>query len=638
MNNNKNQNNISNYSNNSNINTNSFYSTTNNYNQSNNNINNSINSKSQSTTIKVSIRLRPLLPHEDFEYWNVNTSENIITSGDNKKACYSFYEKNPQFFDKSNQLLLDNIYNPQSFKFDKIYTKEVTSEQIYIDTCQNIIKNFIEGINGTIFAYGQTTSGKTYTMLGNVNFPGILPCSLKNLFDLLEVKKNEKNNNFNFKIYCTYIEIYNEIIHDLLSDASGLKIIEDINFGLIVNDVQKVEINSFEEGVILKDKGEEKRQYRNTLYNEYSSRSHSIFQIFLETTEKYNENLNKKYSILNLVDLAGSEKINIDDPNSSETGYINKSLFALANVINKLSENKGGGYIPYRDSKLTRLLSVALGGKSLVNIICNISPSASNYFQTISTLRFASRAKCVKLKPAVNEKIFNQNKLYNISNNSINNSKFMVGNYTINYDDDDNDFKKKYFEQLVIINKLQNENENLKKCYNNIINFDEVKNLAVKIENPTLKELINKNINLVENDYLYKLEELNNNYLQKIDDIKNIISSNVKNEEDVELFSEVNLNFDNINNIQSVKLNYEQKEEELEKLMNEYKENTMIYFQNMRQNHQTDNDDININREYEERMKELEILYENKQKELENNFFLRLRQITDFNKNHRNYS
>ena len=167
-------------------------------------------------------------------------------------------------------------------------------------------------------------------MLGNINFPGILPCCLKNLFDLLEFEKNE--NNLNYYVYCSYIEIYNEIIHDLFGDATGCKIIEDNNYGLIVSEAQKICINSFEEAIQLKDVGEEKRQYKNTIINEYSSRSHTIFQLFLETSTMDEENnaVYKKYSLLNLVDLAGSERVNKDEnSNSSESGYINKSLFAL---------------------------------------------------------------------------------------------------------------------------------------------------------------------------------------------------------------------------------------------------------------------------------------------------------------------
>lgn len=150
--------------------------------------------------------------------------------------------------------------------------------------------------------------------------------------------------------------------------------------------------------------GEEHRIYKETSIHEHSSRSHTIFRLYIESCPK-NKNGPKKYSTLNLVDLAGSERLNEFDCKTDtlgETGYINKSLFILSNVINKLAEGKSG-HIPYRDSKLTRILQMALGGNSLTAIICTISPALVNYYQTISTLRFATRAKTVKNKPTINE-------------------------------------------------------------------------------------------------------------------------------------------------------------------------------------------------------------------------------------------
>ena len=465
----------------------SFNSTTNNYSYYNNN---------KTTTIKVAIRLRPLLPHEDFEYWIIDPINNLIASSFDNNINYN-NKKDINNLNSINQLLLDNIYVPQRFKFDKIFTKEVTSEKIYLDICQDIIKGFLKGINGTIFTYGQTTSGKTYTMLGNINYPGVLPCSLKNLFDLLEFQKKEQN--FNYNLYCSYIEIYNEIIHDLIGDATGCKIIEDNNYGLIVSEAQKICINSFEEGIQLKDIGEEKRQYKNTIINEYSSRSHTIFQLFLETSTMDEENnaVYNKYSLLNLVDLAGSERVNKDENsnvvNNNETGYINKSLFALSNVIKKLSENKNI-HIPYRDSKLTRLLSVALRGGSLVTIICNISPSASNYFQTVSTLRFASRAKNIKIKPEINERIIKKykqkkqilddykNNLIGYGYNNVDNNLYNIldeneneNNMENSNNSKTNDYQIKYYELLLKNKKLKAENDKLKISIKNLIELNKKK-------------------------------------------------------------------------------------------------------------------------------------------------------------------
>ena len=665
----------------------SFYSTTNNisYNYTNN----------KTTTIKVAIRLRPLLPHEDFEYWIIDPINNLITSSfDNNYNNNSKIDKNN--LNTINQLLLDNIYIPQSFKFDKIFTKEVTSEKIYLDICQDIIKGFIKGINGTIFTYGQTTSGKTYTMLGNINFPGILPCSLKNLFDLLEFQKKE--NNINYYLYCSYIEIYNEIIHDLFGDATGCKIIEDNNYGLIVSEAQKICINSFEEAIQLKDVGEEKRQYKNTIINEYSSRSHTIFQLFLETSTMDEENnaVYKKFSLLNLVDLAGSERVNKDENNNSnESGYINKSLFALSNVIKKLSENKNT-HIPYRDSKLTRLLSVALGGGSLVTIICNISPSASNYFQTVSTLRFASRAKKIKIKPEINEKIIKKfrqkkqilennkniyneyknnlieygynnnfnNNIYNILEENENDNNIENSNYSKT-----NDYQLKYYELLLKAKKLKSENDKLKLSIENLIELnknktknnnteesfidkciDKIKSLILQTNNnKEISQYINNNLIELKINYINQLKSLQNIYLSKINELQNAFMANIPNninnnnnlnnnseinnkEQNIELFSEVDLSFDEANDIKDVKLLYEKKENQLEELMKKYKENTDLYFDNILKNNIDKNNIKVIYDEHKEKISELEKLYQNAQNNLEKKFFEKLKKITNFNK------
>ena len=638
---------------------------------------NNINTKT--STIKVAIRLRPLLPHEDFEYWTVDLNKNIIASkSENKNSANESFSsiKNDKinFINKNkylNQLLLDNVFIPQSFKFDKIFTKDITSEKIYLDICQDVIKQFINGINGTIFVYGQTTSGKTYTMLGNINYPGILPCALKNLFDLLENEKKAKKLNYN--LYCSYLEIYNEVIHDLIGNGTGCKITEDINYGLVIPEAQKICINTFEEGIQLKDIGEEKRQYKDTLINEYSSRSHTIFQLYLETSiqDKEKNTFRNKYSLLNLVDLAGSERINNTDKNISinnnETGYINKSLFALSNVINKLSENKNN-YIPYRDSKLTRLLSKGLGGGSLVTIICNISPSANNFFQTVSTLRFANRAKHIKIKPAINERIIkkykeksenkniiiekNGNGGYNIFNNNIYNILNQSGSES--NEPDNKNFEMKYYELLLKNKKLNAENNKLKNTIeelignNNIgenfidVGIEKIKELLVKYKvDKEFDKFIDNNLKGIKMNYINQIKSFQITTMSKLNEIQNIIiqnfnsidsSENNSEEKNKELFSEVDLNFNGVKNINEVKLLYEQKEKQLESLMKKYKENTDYYFDSLlNKNNNKNNLDI-IYKEHQEKINELEKLYEKAQNSLEQKFFEKLKNITNFNK------
>ena len=387
------------------------------------------NNTENNSCIRVCIRVRPLLEHEDLEFWQTDKEKNIIYTdnyySDQNEIINESYALTNNLGNKSlsyikkdvKKLLIDSIYAPQKFNFDRVYSIDDDSQLIYKEMCKDVVSSALEGYNGSIFMYGQTTSGKTFTMLGSPNNPGILPCALRDIF--LKINKiTKENKNINFKVYCSYIEIYNENIHDLLTDANFLKLIDDKKYGIIVAGAKKVRIDNFETGIGIKDFGEENRKYRETLFNEYSSRSHSIFQIFIESFEiKDDGELGKSnYSCLNLIDLAGSERINeyeTKNITTGETGYINKSLFVLANVINKLVEVQQGKkiYIPYRDSKLTRLLSQALGGNSLTTIICTVSPASINYYQTLSTLRFATRAKSVKLRVTNNEYIDDKEKI-----------------------------------------------------------------------------------------------------------------------------------------------------------------------------------------------------------------------------------
>ena len=386
-------------------------------------------SKEINNCIRVCIRVRPLLSHEDVEFWQVDKEKNVIYTdnyySDQNEIINESYALTNNLSNKSisytkkdvKKLLIDSIYAPQKFNFDRVYSIDCDSQLIYKEMCKDVVSSALEGYNGSIFMYGQTTSGKTFTMLGSPNNPGILPCVLRDIF--LKIKKIKKENeNIEFKVYCSYIEIYNENIHDLLTDSNFLKLIDDKKYGVLVAGAKKVIIDNFETGIEIKNFGEENRKYRETLFNEYSSRSHCIFQIFIENFEikEQGEIGTTKYSCLNLVDLAGSERINEYESKNittGETGYINKSLFVLAHVINKLAENNQGKkiHIPYRDSKLTRLLSQALGGNSLTTIICTVSPAALNYYQTLSTLRFALRAKSVKLKITSNEYVDDKEKI-----------------------------------------------------------------------------------------------------------------------------------------------------------------------------------------------------------------------------------
>ena len=514
-----------------------------------------------SQNIKVCIRMRPLLQHEDVEFWQTDETQNTITTtnfyNDPHELLSESYNISITNNTKSNKemkkALIDSIYSPQKFSFDKVYSPNSITQNIYKDMCKDVTKSVLNGFNCSIFMYGQTTSGKTFTMLGSPNSPGILPCSLRDVFRYIE---NNENENISFNVYCSYIEIYNENIHDLLTDANYLKLIDDNKYGVVVAGAKRVKINNFNDGIGIKDFGEENRKYRETLINEYSSRSHSIFQIFIESNEIKKENddnldySKNKYSCLNLIDLAGSERINeYENKNdgTGETGYINKSLFVLANVINKLAENKKNNHIPYRDSKLTRLLSQALGGNSMTTIICTVSPASVNYYQTLSTLRFAMRAKNVKLKPNVNEfldekgkieyyknevkrlknELMNKKNIFNeqgYSDNNYNNNE--EGKYKTNENYEDDNFRNLYLNEKIKCEEYKRELDLLKK---------QIGNNNIGVMQQTFNPNFNLNNNLNDNHNIGKNNEFkgtfnpnfsggNNNINTENNYIDNVIS------------------------------------------------------------------------------------------------------------------
>ncbi|ORY05417.1 kinesin-domain-containing protein [Basidiobolus meristosporus CBS 931.73] len=270
----------------------------------------------------------------------------------------------------------------------------------------------MNGVNGTIFAYGQTSSGKTFTMHGTKEEPGIIPMAIEDIFRyILETPDRE------FLLRVSYLEIYNEVIKDLLNpENENLNIRQDPTRGVFVGKLTEAIVLSPEEVIQLMKKGESNRHVGETNMNERSSRSHTIFRMVIESRERSKESKRDsqsnvggavKVSSLNLVDLAGSERVGqtgAEGIRLKEGGHINKSLLALGTVIAKLAEQENDrGHIPYRDSKLTRILQPSLGGNARTAIICAITTASNFYEETTSTLKFASRAKTISNKPEVNE-------------------------------------------------------------------------------------------------------------------------------------------------------------------------------------------------------------------------------------------
>ncbi|XP_073825611.1 CENP-meta isoform X2 [Musca autumnalis] len=289
------------------------------------------------------------------------------------------------------------------YYFDHIFDQDATNQHIFDKMAKHIVHAAMRGFNGTIFAYGQTSSGKTYTMMGDEDNPGVMVLAAKDIFRELEQLSVHRQ----FLLRVGYIEIYNEKIFDLLNKKNqDLKIHETGN-GLITVNCEESIITSEEDLLYHLTQGSKERTVGETNMNERSSRSHAIFRIIIESRKvDRSEDDAVIQSVLNLVDLAGSERADQTGARGTrlkEGGHINKSLLFLSNVIKRLSENEDDKYISYRDSKLTRILQDSLGGNALTAIICTIKPTAIE--ETQSTLSFALRAKSIKNKPQVNETV-----------------------------------------------------------------------------------------------------------------------------------------------------------------------------------------------------------------------------------------
>ncbi|XP_055381414.1 uncharacterized protein LOC129611999 [Condylostylus longicornis] len=330
--------------------------------------------------IKVAIKARPVLKKEKDSnvYWKIsNNSIQLVES------------------------------QAEPFYFDHIFDHCSSNEDIFNTVVKPIVNSCMEGINGTIFAYGQTSSGKTYTMLGDEENPGVINLAVKEIFNFIQ-KSLERL----FLLRVGYIEIYNEKIYDLLNkDNKDLKIHETA--GEVTVDCTEFIVTNEEDIWKHLQKGNKLRKCGETNMNERSSRSHAIFKLTVESREVQKSQVHEtdteafQISSLNLVDLAGSERADQTGATGSrliEGSHINKSLLSLGIVIKSLSENaESYSYINYRNSKLTRILQASLGGNALTAIICNIKLTTID--ETNSTLNFAMRAKTVKNKPHVNEVI-----------------------------------------------------------------------------------------------------------------------------------------------------------------------------------------------------------------------------------------
>jgi centromeric protein E len=292
------------------------------------------------------------------------------------------------------------------YEFDHVFGPGEDTQGVFERLAEPIVTSVTKGFNGTIFAYGQTASGKTHTMMGDEKNEllsdqnlGIIPLSVIHLFSIM------KKSNRQFIVRVSYMELYNESITDLQDSTNGnLQIRGDVHGGVYVDGLTETTCSNSEDVLAVLLAGKDNRTIRETKMNVRSSRSHTILTIILESrlsSEEDQDIVNLSY--LHLVDLAGSEKISVSNSAISikEGRFINLSLLTLGTVISKLSTKGDITHIPYRDSKLTRILQPALGGNANTAIICTVSPIV--YEETESTLKFAQRAKHIANKPIVNE-------------------------------------------------------------------------------------------------------------------------------------------------------------------------------------------------------------------------------------------
>ncbi|XP_057391195.1 kinesin-like protein KIF19 isoform X2 [Balaenoptera acutorostrata] len=287
----------------------------------------------------------------------------------------------------------------KSYLFDMAFDFTATQEMVYQATTKSLIEGVISGYNATVFAYGPTGCGKTYTMLGTDHEPGIYVRTLNDLFCAIE----ETSSDMEYEVSMSYLEIYNEMIRDLLNPALGyLELREDSKGVIQVAGITEVSTINAKEIMQLLMKGNRQRTQEPTAANQTSSRSHAVLQVAVRQRSRVKSVLQEvRQGRLFMIDLAGSERASQTQNRGQrmkEGAHINRSLLALGNCINALSDKNSNKYINYRDSKLTRLLKDSLGGNSRTVMIAHISPASSAFEESRNTLTYAGRAKNIKTR------------------------------------------------------------------------------------------------------------------------------------------------------------------------------------------------------------------------------------------------
>lgn len=359
--------------------------------------------------LSVFVRVRPVIKED------INLQRKTTPDG-NPIICTKCVDNNRQI------ILTKPYYDDREFSVDRVLPSDITQEDSFELVGKNIVNEVIEGYNGTIMAYGQTGSGKTFTVFGSKsaidaygyeNHPegGIVPRSLHHIFNYIRANIDEAQ----FLVTVSFVQIYMEIITDLLSKQKqlkgGLQIREDPKTGIFINNLEQISVqNEFEVMQIISEAAKG-RSTSSTAMNKNSSRSHAVLQVTLDQRwieEGPPKKRRVKKGLLTIVDLAGSERLSKSGSEGlrlNEAKTINKSISALGNCVAALAEGSNMSHVPFRDSKLTRILTDSLGGNSKTCMYACIGPTLLNYDETYSTLLFATRAMKVRTHVKINENV-----------------------------------------------------------------------------------------------------------------------------------------------------------------------------------------------------------------------------------------
>ncbi|CAD8097559.1 unnamed protein product [Paramecium sonneborni] len=496
--------------------------------------------KNGSSNILVAIRVRPLNQKErsvsEFETIRILDGKMIVLMDPESE--------------REDDLLRKNRLKETNFAFDFVFDQWTPQQKIYENTTEFLLEGVLEGFNTTVFCYGATGSGKTFTMIGTQQETGLMPRALQSLFNYSE---SDRFKDTQFKV--SYVEIYNENIRDLLtSEDKNLEIREDKNNGIQISGVIEIDVKTVNEVLSLLKVGNRNRSKEATDANKESSRSHAILQIQVECKDKaaglQEQIIQSKFS---LVDLAGSERAantNNRGLRMVEGANINKSLLVLGNCIQSLSEANEKGiknpFIPFRNSKLTRLLKDSLGGNCRTVMISNVTPSVSSFEETYNTLVYANRAKNIKT-------VANRNVL--VAQNHISNYALLIQNL------------RQENEELKLLIQQQQLNSFTPQTKLPIINqkTTPVPQLSLKQQVNELETTINQNVSdIVEaKNKLYDLEQQQNHYQQ------NITFLQIQKGRTQDKFDQMKL-LEKIDNAKTQKAIFKQCEDDLKQQLLEY--------------------------------------------------------------------